>query len=362
MSDAGELHRTQPKYGKGPIDLVLDPSVSDGAVRQYIYMHWRYGKNKQNFEGRESIAEALHISERTVTNHCAELESAGYLVITRKSTGKMTRNFYDLFETREECSAWRKVNNILCKPRETKKPKTPRKLRSGVGGQPTHAEKSVIDLNSSSTPDQSTDLNSSSGSNVNSSSGSNVNSSSGDLDSVFNQTHLIQKTKSIADTPAAVSAGEVITPDPSDEPNDPPITPQQAMFGAICAVWGYEVDSLTRTRKKEVGGVASELVDVHADPARLPAFKTWLDQKAKTEQWRSYTINAMKKYWPDYVAATAPPAPPKVHKIPDGWCEPENQRARVAQWYAEHQAEIEALPEVQAKMAQQQAAQGGEAA
>ena len=117
------------------------------------------------------------------------------------------------------------------------------------------------------------------------------------------------------------------------------------MFEAICQVWGYGLDTLTPSRKREIGGVAKELVAARADPAQMPAFKRWLDAKAAQEQWKAYTVNAMKKYWPDFVAATTPP-PRVVHKIPDGWLE--TQHERTLAWYKEHREMIENLPEVRA--------------
>jgi hypothetical protein len=167
--------------------------------------------------------------------------------------------------------------------------------------------------------------------------------------------HDPEHEKDSPNTPPAVGADEVISPVIEQ---DKPLSAQQAMFEAICHAWGYALDSLTPTRKTEIGKIASELVSAHADPARLPAFKKWLDKKAQAEQWKSYTVNAMKKYWPDYAAETAPPPPPVVHIIPAGWLE--NQNERTAQWYEEHWAEIQNLPEVKAaEEARRQREQGG---
>ena len=150
---------------------------------------------------------------------------------------------------------------------------------------------------------------------------------------------------------------EVISPVIPDDP--PPVapTPQQMMFDAVCRAWGYAIDSLTPTRKTEIGKVASELVSAHADPTRLPDFKRWLDKKAQAEQWKSITVNAMKKYWPDYAAATAPPPPPKMHVIPDGWIDGQYERMQAYYNDPARRAMIENLPEVKAAQARLEAEQ-----
>lgn len=175
MTDAGKLHRETPKFGKSPVDMLLDQSISDGAARQYAYMHWRYGANKQNFEGRESIAEAMGVSERTITKRNAELEQADWIIVLRQYDPKTrkTRNFYHVFEIQADCAAYRKEHSYE-KPEA--KPEQERKLRTGKGGKPTHK--------GDDTPEEITNVNSSSDrGNVNSSSHTNVNSSSAYLDS-----------------------------------------------------------------------------------------------------------------------------------------------------------------------------------
>lgn len=183
MSDPGELHRAPDTFGKGPIALLTDKSISDGAVRQYLYMHWRYGKNNQNYEGRESIAEAMGVSERTVTNRTRELESAGWLVAIRQYDKKTrtTRNFYHVFEVRDECVEWRASHAI-----EAPEPARVRKLRQGKGGKPDHKQNDVLNLTGATDRNSSSnsDRNSSSGPDVNSGSGYDLNSGSAYLDSI----------------------------------------------------------------------------------------------------------------------------------------------------------------------------------
>ena len=111
------------------------------------------------------------------------------------------------------------------------------------------------------------------------------------------------KRKELSDTPSVVSAEP-----PQTIPPLKGLTIHQTMFQAVCDAWGYPVDLLTKSKRGQIGSVASELVGAHAQPPQIAAFKEWLDEKARTEKWGSYTVNAMKTYWPDFVAAN-PPAP-----------------------------------------------------
>lgn len=229
MSDAGELHRTQETFGKGPIGLLLDKSVSDGAVRQYVYMHWRYGKNHQNFEGRESIAAAMGISERTVTNRAHELEVADWLVVIHQydKRTRTTRNFYHIFEAREDCLEWRQTRKLE-KPESASEP---RKLRKGKGGKPSHKEKGG-DLNS----DTDTDLNSGSGGDLNSGSGNNVNSGSAYLDSSDPDSSEYIADTSDDDQSIDTSAAQ---PKPSKRKKKTATTPKprDLIYDAVATVW-----------------------------------------------------------------------------------------------------------------------------
>ncbi len=73
----GQLHQRSRNYGKVPHAIMHDLKLTDGAVRLYAHMHWRYGSNHQNFEGRRSMAQMLGVSERTISNRTRELEAAG---------------------------------------------------------------------------------------------------------------------------------------------------------------------------------------------------------------------------------------------------------------------------------------------
>jgi len=152
---------------------------------------------------------------------------------------------------------------------------------------------------------------------------------SGQVGNTFTEsTTETTEDKELADTPTAVSAGEVETPDtPQDAPAPKPPTAQQAMFDAVCRVWGYALDKLTPSKKKAVGLVASELVAGHARPDQIPAFKEWLDAKAEADKWASYTVYAMKSYWTDYAVTlpseTTAPDQDAPYLGPDGvWVDP----------------------------------------
>jgi biotin operon repressor len=125
----GTVHRLKDTFGKAPIGLLLDENLTDGAVRLYCYMHWRYGSNRRNFESLESMAQALGVSETTIGNRAQQLEQHDWIIIIRRGS---TSNFYHVFESPQACRTWRTEH-------ERKKPKRNvkrRKSRAGMGGNP----------------------------------------------------------------------------------------------------------------------------------------------------------------------------------------------------------------------------------
>ncbi len=121
-------------YAQVPIELILNSCISEGAVRLFAYAQWREGDG-QNFEGRESIAEAMGVSEKTVSKYVAELEASDWMAVTRRNNKKgRSTNFYRAFETQSACRQWRTQNN---QPKVAR-PIQPRKGREGIGGTPTH--------------------------------------------------------------------------------------------------------------------------------------------------------------------------------------------------------------------------------
>lgn len=139
MSDQGQLHA--PTFGKVPPELMHDMGITDGAVRLYAHMHWRYGSNHDNHEGQQSMAEYLGVSEVTVRSRVAELEAADWIIaidrgFNRKS-GNFSTYFYHVFVVQSECVDFRE--EYIPQEGETlfEKPlPLERKLRKGKGGNP----------------------------------------------------------------------------------------------------------------------------------------------------------------------------------------------------------------------------------
>ena len=148
VKEVGYLHRRTNDYGKVPGELMRDKTISHGAVRLYAYMHWRYGNNMQNFEGQESMAVALGVSDRSIRKWLTELQAARWVIaIERKDKrNRHLSNRYHVFEVQEECDEWRKRLR-LGKPSAPAKKKT----RAGKGGKPTHKEPTAT-IGEKSTP------------------------------------------------------------------------------------------------------------------------------------------------------------------------------------------------------------------
>jgi len=135
MSDKGYLHHRSNNFGKVPYDLMIDTSITAGAVRLYAYMHWRYGSNCKNFEGRASMSDAIGVSTRTITKYAQELEQADWItIIPRKNKQGSATNFYHVFELQSDCVAWRSSTQ-RAKPLRIIEG---RKGRAGIGGKPDH--------------------------------------------------------------------------------------------------------------------------------------------------------------------------------------------------------------------------------
>jgi len=134
----GYLHARSNDFGKSPISLIHDKSITDGACRLYAHMHWRYGSNCKNIEGRGSMSSFFGVSETTITNRVKELVARDWVVtVPRTDEHGKTHNFYHVFETQADCLSWRQSHN---KPKESVKV-TPRKTRQGIGGSKTHKPK-----------------------------------------------------------------------------------------------------------------------------------------------------------------------------------------------------------------------------
>lgn len=293
MIESGRLHRTTPKFGKSPIEMLRDKSISDGAARQYAYMHWRYGKNKSNFEGRESIAEALGVSKVTVTNRTMELEQADWLVVIRKynERTKTTRNVYHLFEDQKDCIAWREKFHIE-KPKP--KAKKTRKTRAGKGGKPTHAEQTKV--NSSLPPK------------VNSSLHREVNSSLPNLDSSDPDTsEPTQKQKSIALSAPQKPVFQY------DDPIGPPPPPKPA---DIVDAWydGMPAAPTTRKYPRNVA-CAKRILDAGYLPEHVKAF---VEARYTETYWQGkhLKLETVENDLPLWWNLNKPPEPIPVQVVP----------------------------------------------
>ncbi len=177
-------------------------------------------------------------------------------------------------------------------------------------------------------------------------------------------------TKDSADTPLAISAGEKSSS--GDDQSDTSTRPRNEAFDIVVRE-GYGIDPANRAGVASIGSKAGwfaawcngnavkatargKQMIPGSDPVmtgrELTDFIRWY--KAKGLDFPS-NVSAFVRYASEYRTLHAPPPPPKIHHIPPGWCEREAQNARTAQWYADHAAEIEALPEVVAAQARQAA-------
>jgi len=119
--------------------------------------------------------------------------------------------------------------------------------------------------------------------------------------------------KNTQEEPESKASAVTSTAEPPAETPTKPLTPHQRMFEAVCSAWGYNVAALTKSKRGQINAVVGELTGANATPDDMPAFKAWLDKKAAADEWRSYTVSAMAKYWPDYDAErNAPPPAPVV--------------------------------------------------
>lgn len=140
--DAGRLHTAADYPGKIYPALLHNPERTDGAKVLYAHMHWRYGRNAQNFESQTSMARHLGVSERTIANRLLELEHDDWIVVEiqerSEKSGNFTTPFYHIFERQDDCRRFRAVyvpegrNIIRSKPAAEDVPT--RKSRKGKGG------------------------------------------------------------------------------------------------------------------------------------------------------------------------------------------------------------------------------------
>lgn len=156
-TDQGKLHDS-PQFGRVPEKLMHDVNLTDGAVRLFAHMVWRYGSNHKNFEGRSSMASYLGVSPTTITKRIQELEATDWIVTIEREVSSKTGNyqtpFYHVFLSQAQARKFR--TDFKVQTGETMRAKpviTTRKSRKGVGGKPAHRVNSSsqgIHVNSSS--------------------------------------------------------------------------------------------------------------------------------------------------------------------------------------------------------------------
>lgn len=142
MTDQGQLHEN-PRFGRVPDKLMHDLNLTDGAVRLYAHMVWRYGRNRKNFEGRKSMSDFMGVSQATITKRIQELEAADWVVTIERDydpkTGNYQTHFYHVFLSQKQAQEFRKEFKPAENSAIREKPAVEaRKLRKGVGGKPAH--------------------------------------------------------------------------------------------------------------------------------------------------------------------------------------------------------------------------------
>jgi hypothetical protein len=111
MTDDGVLHNTRRTFGKVMELLLHNTAITDGAIRLYAHMHWRYGQSKRNWEGQRSMAKYLGVTEKTISARIQELEQHDWVVVVLRGynpkTGAFQTPYYHVFEDQADCIAFR---------------------------------------------------------------------------------------------------------------------------------------------------------------------------------------------------------------------------------------------------------------
>lgn len=141
---AGYVHDHDKHFAKMYPSIIHSPRLTDGAVRLYSHMLWRYGSNRDNHEGRRSMADFMGVSEATISKRIRELEADDLVVVIERGydagTGKYQTPFYHVFLHRDDARNFRARYNPKEGERVRPKPgnEARRKSRKGVGGKPSH--------------------------------------------------------------------------------------------------------------------------------------------------------------------------------------------------------------------------------
>lgn len=107
LEAGGQVH--EPIWVAHPIDLTHDLNLTDGAVRLYTHMKWRYGQNRCNFEGLKSMSAYLGVSETTISKRIKELEALDWVVVVEvRLGGNYASPYYHVFTSQERAREFRK--------------------------------------------------------------------------------------------------------------------------------------------------------------------------------------------------------------------------------------------------------------
>jgi hypothetical protein len=267
MTEQGKVHGST--FGKVPPELMHDQSITDGAVRLYAHMHWRYGQNHQNFEGQRSMAKYLSVSTTTIRKRIEELEAKDWVVtITReynRKTGNFSTPFYHVFVSQPDCKDFRETY-VLQEGEVLYEQPIPleRKSRKGVGGKSSNLPNRA---NSSSHGHD----NSSYNGGTNSGSHGQANSSSHYPESVY--------------------------PDSSNpEPiKEKAVSPFVLMKNAICKAFGW--DKPTDTEWGQINKSASQLVKVDIDPDDIASLYGFCKVEAKENSFTPLFLASKASTW-----------------------------------------------------------------
>lgn len=305
MSDQGILHRRSRDFGKTPEVLMHDIDVTDGAVRLYSHMHWRYGQNQKNFEGLSSMAEMLGVTEQTIAARIKELESKDWVVVIERGLSSKTGNFqtpfYHVFEVQRDARELRKEyqpaegESIRAKPTVARK----RKSRKGVGGTSENIIKFNEDRTNSNKSGR-TNLNKSGPTNLNKSGRTNLNK------------HYPDSSYPDSITPAPDGADAAV----EEKENPKPERTRNLMFDAVCQ-YIFEIDPFEEGEIPEGGriGAISAWLEKKSDRIqpgknRKPIIKGFISNAAKPEH--------VKKFAADW-KLTGANLPLDFEKFVDAW-------------------------------------------
>lgn len=297
----GKVHGAT--FGKVPPELMHDPAITDGAVRLYAHMHWRYGQNQSNFEGQVSMAKYLHVTPLTIAHRIDELESHDWVVVIyrgkNKTTGNYTTPFYHVFTSTEECRLFRE--NYACDEGETLLPKPAkmvRKSRKGVGGKPSHQLNSAIG-----------------GDHPNSSIGGGVNSSLYDSDSGYPDS---VKEKDSVPNGTAGGKTEPASPSPNLTPKPKAARP---IFDLVAHYsFGVNGGGVDKTAGRRIGMIEKYLKEQQATVEQVQRFYEWYDEQNPgmnkprvlatfAEHWVAYRESGQGYAAQPTAPVTPPPAP-----------------------------------------------------